>query len=148
MPKGTQLSHTLHTVIPDPFFDVRMLDDIPSVQPLKTGKFDSPNKFMSDAMAFGSADPVNLNLLPAKVNMYLQPELEAKYYNALNKPLDQRDGRELARIEQEMIDNKITTRITDPITGEDNLLGYIRSEKDPVTGYADGGLVSVEEMLE
>ena len=148
MPKGTQLSHTLHTVIPDPFFDVRMLDDIPSVQATKTGKFDSPNKFMSDAMAFGSADPVNLNLLPAKVNMYLQPELEAKYYNALNKPLDQRDGRELARIEQEMIDNKITTRIIDPITGEDNLLGYIRSEKDPITGYADGGLVSVEEMLE
>ena len=61
---------------------------------------------------------------------------------------DQRDGRELARIEQEMIDNKITTRITDPINGEDNLLGYIRSEKDPVTGYADGDLVSVEEMLE
>jgi len=148
MEKGTQLSHTLHTVIPDPFFEVRMFDDLPTVQAMKTAKFDTPNKYMSDVVPFGTTDPVDLTLLPSKTNLYLQPELEAKYYNALNKPLDQRDGRELARIEQEMIDNKITTRITDPITGEDNLLGYIRSEKDPVTGYADGGLVSVEEMLE
>lgn len=148
MEKGTQLAHTLHTVIPDPFFEVRMLDDLPTVQPMKTGAFDTPNKYMSDAVPFGTVDPVNLSLLPMRKNVYLQPELEAKYYNALNKPLDQRDGRELARIEQEMIDNEITTRIVDPITGEDNLLGFIRSEKDPVTGYADGGLVSVEEMLE
>lgn len=146
-PKGTHLSHTLHTVVPDPFFETRMFDDLPTVEKIKAVKFKSPNKYMSDAVPFSGADPDNLTLLPGKVNMYKQPNLESQIYIELQKPLESRSTKLLQNLEQQMIDKKIRTRIVDPITGDERPYGYM-GKKSTGYFYADGGIASIEEVLE
>ena len=39
MPAGTQLSHKLHTVVPDPFFETRLLDELVPVQKIQGSGF-------------------------------------------------------------------------------------------------------------
>jgi hypothetical protein len=147
LPKGTHLSHKLHTVVPDPFFETRLGDDLVSVEKMK-GKFETPNVYMSDAMPFSGADPVNLQFLPKHVNTKLQPLLEGKIFRELQKPIEKRNIKYLQDLEQQMIDAKITTRISDPIEGDDRIYGYVAETIDPITGFKDGGFVSIEEMLE
>ena len=146
MPKGTQLSHKLHTVVPDPFFETRLLDDLVPVQKIK-GNFASPNVYMSDAMPFSGAEGVNLHLLPKKTNIHLQPLLEGKIFKELQKPIEQRNIKYLQDLEQQMIDNKITTRISDPIQGDERVYGYVAETIDPKTGFKDGGFASIEEVI-
>ena len=146
MPAGTQLSHKLHTVVPDPFFETRLLDDLVPVAKLK-GNFRSPNMYMSDAMPFSGAEGANLHLLPKKTNIHLQPLLEGKIYKELQKPIEKRNIKYLQDLEQKMIDNKITTRISDPIQGDDRIYGYVAETIDPNTGFKDGGFASIEEVI-
>jgi len=146
LPAGTQLSHKLHTVVPDPFFETRMLDDLVSVQKIQ-GSFASPNIHMSDPVPFSGAEGANLHLLPKKKNLYLQPLLEGKIYRELQKPIEKRNIKYLQDLEQQMIDAKITTRISDPIQGDDRVYGYVAETIDPKTGFKDGGLVSIEEVI-
>jgi|TARA_R100000084_G_scaffold94475_2_gene48225 hypothetical protein len=149
-PKGTQLSHMLHSTVPDPFKIFRQIDEPPTVKVQKGSAFDSPNIYMSDAMEFGGADPAKLKLLTAEQNVKLQPELETELYNAI---LDYyKTGKSnIANIEQKMIDNKITTEIIDPIGGSESPLsriyGFVSETKGPA-GMQDGGIASIEEVLE
>ena len=146
LPKGTQLSHKLHTVVPDPFFETRLLDDLVPVQKIQ-GNFASPNIHMSDPVPFSGAEGVNLHLLSKKKNIHLQPLLEGKIYKELQKPIAKRNIKYLQDLEQQMIDAKITTRISDPIQGDDRVYGYVAETIDPKTGFKDGGLVSIEEVI-
>ena len=149
-PKGTQLSHMLHSTVPDPFKQFRSIDAPPTVKVQKGSAFDSPNIFMSDAMEFGGADPAKLKLLSQKQNIEIQPELEAELYNAIENFY--KTGRSnIAAIEQKMIDNNITTEIIDPIGGTESPLsrvyGFVSAVKGPA-GMQDGGFASIEEVLE
>ena len=146
-PKGTHLSHKLHTTVPDPFFETRLLDDLVSVEKIDKGKFKTPNLYMSDTVPFSGADPVNLQFLSAYKNTQLQPLLESKIYRELQKPIEKRNIKYLQELEQQMIDAKITTRISDPIQGDDRVYGYVAETIDPKTGFKDGGLVSIEEVI-
>ena len=149
-PKGSQLSHMLHSTVPDPFKIFRQIDEPPTVKVQKGSAFDSPNIYMSDAMEFGGADPAKLKLLTFEQNVKLQPELETELYNAI---LDYyKTGKSnIANIEQKMIDNKITTEIIDPIGGSESPLsriyGFVSETKGPA-GMQDGGIASIEEVLE
>ena len=91
--------------------------------------------------------PDNLTLLPGKVNMYKQPNLESQIYIELQKPLESRSTKLLQNLEQQMIDKKIRTRIVDPITGDERPYGYM-GKKSTGYFYADGGIASIEEVLE
>ena len=150
MPKGTQLSHMLHSTVPDPFRAFRKIDAPPSVQPITSGVFKSPNKLMSDAVEWAGADPAKLKLLGKFENTILQPELESELFNAI-KNFYATGKSNIANIEQKMIDNKITTEIIDPVGGADSPLsriyGFVSDIKGPA-GMEDGGFVSIEEMLE
>jgi len=147
-PKGTHLSHKLHTTVPDPFFETRLLDDLVSVEKIDKGKFKTPNLYMSDTVPFSGADPVNLQFLSAYKNTQLQPLLEGKIYKELQKPIAKRNIKYLQDLEQQMIDAKITTRISDPIQGDDRIYGYVAETIDPNTRFKHGGFASIEEMLE
>tara|TARA_R110002051_G_C8692165_1_gene493209 strand:- start:164 stop:1507 length:1344 start_codon:yes stop_codon:yes gene_type:complete len=149
-PKGTQLSHMLHSIVPDPFRAFRQIDEPPTIKPMKAGAFETPNIFMSDAMEFGGADPGVLKLLPKKTNTQIQPELESELFDAI---IDfHKTGKSnIANIEQKMINNKITTNIVDPIGGMESPLtrpyGFVSKVKGPA-GMQDGGFASIEEVLE
>ena len=147
-PKGTHLSHKLHTTVPDPFFETRLLDDLVSVEKIDKGKFKTPNLYMSDTVPFSGADPVNLQFLSAYKNTQLQPLLESKIYRELQKPIEKRNIKYLQELEQQMIDAKITTRISDPIQGDDRIYGYVAETIDPNTSFKHGGFASIEEVLE
>jgi hypothetical protein len=150
LPKGTQLSHMLHSTVPDPFKAFRNIDAPPSVQPITSGVFQSPNKLMSDAVEWAGADPAKLKLLGQYENTILQPELESKLYNAIEN-FHKTGKSNIAAIEKEMINNKITTEIIDPVMGTESPLsrvyGFVSDVKGPA-GREDGGLVSIEEVLE
>jgi len=148
LPKGTHLSHKLHTTVPDPFFETRLLDDLVSVEKIESGKFPTPNVYMSDTVPFSGADPVNLQFLSAYKNTRLQPLLEGKIYRELQKPIEKRNIKYLQDLEQQMIDAKITTRISDPIQGDDRIYGYVAETIDPNTRFKHGGFASIEEVLE
>lgn len=149
-PKDTQLSHMLHSTVPDPFKQFRSIDAPPTVKPMKGGVFQTPNILMSDAMAFGGADPGILKLLPKETNIKIQPELEADLYDAI---IDfYKTGKSnIANIEQKMIDNNVTTRIVDPIGGTESPLsrvyGFVSDVRGPA-GMKEGGFASIEEVLE
>ena len=93
-------------------------------------------------------DPVNLQFLSAYKNTQLQPLLESKIYRELQKPIEKRNIKYLQELEQQMIDAKITTRISDPIQGDDRIYGYVAETIDPNTRFKHGGFASIEEMLE
>ena len=150
LPKGTQLSHMLHSTVPDPFKAFRTLDAPPSVQPITSGVFHSPNKLMSDAVEWAGADPAKLKLLGLYENTILQPALESKLYKAIQN-FHKTGKSNIADIEQEMINNKITTEIIDPVMGTESPLsrvyGFVSDVKGPA-GMQDGGIASIEEVLE
>jgi len=145
-PKGTQLSHKLHSIVPDPFWNSRLVNDKVSVQKIQ-GKFNTPNIHMSDPVPWSGAEGINLHLLPKDVNIRLQPLLEGKMYLELQKPIEKRNIKYLEDLEQKMIKNKITTRISDPITGVEKVYGYEAKTIDPNTGFKDGGFASIEEVI-
>ena len=149
-PKGTQLSHMLHSTVPDPFKKFRLIDEPPTIKPLPGRFFESPNILMSDAVEFGGADPAKLKLLPKKTNLEIQPQLEAELYNAIEN-FYKTGKSNIAAIEQKMIDNNITTEIIDPIGGTESPLsriyGFVSAVKGPA-GLQDGGFASIEEVLE
>ena len=149
-PKGTQLSHMLHSTVPDPFKIFRQIDEPPTVKVQKGSFFDSPNIFMSDAMEFGGADPAKLKLLSATENIDIQPKLETELYDSIVDFYKTGKSR-IAEVEQKMIDNNITTEIIDPIGGTESPLsriyGFFSEVKGPA-GMQDGGFASIEEVLE
>ena len=102
---------------------------------------------MVDPVPFSGAEGVNLHLLSKKKNIHLQPLLEGKIFKELQKPIEKRNIKYLQDLEQQMIDAKITTRISDPIQGDDRVYGYVAETIDPKTGFKDGGLVSIEEVI-
>ena len=105
---------------------------------------------MSDAVEWAGADPAKLKLLGQYENTILQPELESKLYNAIEN-FHKTGKSNIAAIEKEMINNKITTEIIDPVMGTESPLsrvyGFVSDVKGPA-GREDGGLVSIEEVLE
>jgi|TARA_R100001460_G_scaffold31840_1_gene62595 hypothetical protein len=149
-PKDTQLSHMLHSTVPDPFKQFRSIDAPPTIKPMKGGAFETPNIYMSDPVEFGGADPGILKLLPKKTNIEIQPELEADLHDAI---IDfYKTGKSnIAKIEQQMINNNITTKIVDPIGGTESPLsrvyGFVSDVKGPA-GMKEGGFASIEEVLE
>lgn len=149
-PKGTQLSHMLHSTVPDPFRKFRLIDEPPTVKRQQGSVFDSPNIFMSDAMEFAGADPAKLKLLSATENIDVQPELEGELFDAIVDYYKTGKSR-IADIEQKMINNNITTEIIDPIGGTESPLsriyGFVSDVKGPA-GMQDGGFASIEEVLE
>lgn len=158
LPKDEQLSHMVHTVVPDPFFEQRFasasqvgLDDLVTKQTQNTPIFRSESMSMSDPVPFGGTDPYQLHFLPKDKNINLQGQLENELFRAIRDYYNTGVSR-IAAVEQKMINAGIKTKIVDPFAGPDSPLsrnyGAWDRSSSLLTGLKDGGFASIEEVLE